>query len=255
MELEVTRAKVFSGVTWIKQGWKIFTLKPSVFMALSAIVVVISILPGLIPFANFIVLFLMPFISLGYYQTITNVEHGEKAEVPDVFQYLGKIPQYGVLLRVAAVSLLLSIPVTYIMTDMQAVILQEQIPPFHNILTLAVLMFLNAMLTVFAAPTAWVAPKTPLSVILKNSFKACWINAMPLTVYGLLVFIIATISMPFILIGWLIAYSLITISFLQAFLDIYQPVHKVNEPSEEATVVDITQANLESDDTNTDIKQ
>lgn len=244
MQLEVTRAKAFAGFTWVKQAWKIFTLKPAVFMAMSAIIIVISILPAFIPYANFVVLFLMPFISLGFYQVTSNVEHNEPTDVPDIFQYLGQIPKYAVLLRIAAVTLILSIPITMVASDMQLLFAEQKLPSFSDVLLLAILFFVNAMITAFAAPTAWVAPETPLSIILKNSFKACWINAMPLTVFGLIVLLIVMVSMPLIIFGWLIAYAITTVAFLQAFLDIYQPVKPATD---DAFVESTVSSNRDSD--------
>ncbi len=224
MQLEVTKQKAFASIDWIKQGWKIFTLKPAIFLGMSAIIICSMLVTVVFPQANIIVLLVMPFLSAGFYQITSKVENDEPAEVADIFQYFGKIKEHLIFVKIALFGIVMSIPVAEITAGWQELFAAQQVPDTASILLVVTLIMLNALLTVFAVPYGWVAPNTPLLVILKQSFNAGWVNIIPLTLFGIFTMLFALLSMPILIVGWLIAYSFITISFLQAFLDIFRPV-------------------------------
>jgi len=239
MQLVVTKANSLQAFQWVKSGWRLFTQQPAPFMAMSGIILAISLVANFVPLLSFFIVFLMPFLTAGYYQCASNVEQGEKIQAADLFMYLSKISEYSVFMRIAVVSILLSLPASSaagaIMEGMQ----QGQQPEFYLMVTFVGFMALNFMLTSFAIPAAWVSPKTPVAQLIKQSFIACWVNVLPLTIYGLLMMLVFFISMPVILIGWLVAMAIGSLSFYQMFLDFYQP-EKVDsidtEQSEGATI-------------------
>ena len=101
-------------------------------------------------------------------------------------------------------------------------------------LSFVVILAFNFMAFAFAIPAAWVSPESPALELIKQSFQACWINVLPLTVYGLMIMTISLISFPIVLIGWLIAYSVGVMSFYQMFVTIYQPV--AEQPAPESKI-------------------
>lgn len=232
MQLVVTKANTLQATQWIKNAWRLFTLKPSLFLAMTGIILVFSFVSAVAPLASILVMFLMPFLNAGYYQVASQVEQEQHAEATDIFVYFKQIPKYKVFLRLALVSVLLSLPMTSVlMAILESA--QQGIPAEPTqIVALAVLMALNFMLLAFAVPAAWIAPDTPVMKLLSQSFSACWYNALPLTLYGLLLALLTIISAPIIIIGWLAMMCVSTLSFYQAFLDIYRPVQT------EVTIVD-----------------
>lgn len=224
MQLQVTKSNTLNAVSWIKNGWRLFTLQPGPFMGMSAIILFISLIGNLNPIAGVIALFMAPFLTAGFYQAATRAEKGESLNVSDIFSYFSKIAEYRIFLRISVLSLLFSIPITQVALSVQETLLAGSVVDFQTSVILVSLMALNFMLMAFVVPAAWVAPETPLLVLVKQSFKACWINPFPLGLYGIMIFVLGFISMPIIIIGWLIMYAVSVLSFYQMFLSVYQPV-------------------------------
>jgi hypothetical protein len=227
MKLVVTKTKTLNAFTWIKQGWSLFTLQPGPFMAMSAIIIAISLLGNMNAIFGVVVIFMMPFLSAGFYQCASRAEKGESITAADIFAYFSQIQTHRVFIHLAFVSIVLSIPMTQVAVsvaaDVQAMIEGVGTIDFNNASLLVVLMWLNFMLLAFALPAAWISPETDVLTLLKQSFKACWINVLPLTIYGFMIMALILISMPIILVGWLVMYSVSVLSFYQMFLSIYQP--------------------------------
>ena len=224
MQLVVTKSNTLNAFSWIKQGWRLFTLQPSVFMGMSAIVLGATLLANMIPILGIIVVFLSPFLAAGYYRAASKVEKGEPQTVTDIFALLSDLAKYRVMIRLAAFSVLFSIPTTLLAEEIMVSMEQGVQPEFATMLSFVVLLAVNFMAFAFAIPAAWVSPESPALQLIKQSFQACWINVLPLTVYGLLIMLVSLISMPILLIGWLIAYAVGVLSFYQMFMTIYQPV-------------------------------
>ncbi|NVK26301.1 MAG: DUF2189 domain-containing protein, partial [Gammaproteobacteria bacterium] len=236
MQLVVTKSNTLNAFSWIKQGWRLFTLQPGPFMGMSAIIIACTLLANLNVLFGIIVVFLTPFLSAGFYHCASKAEQGEKLSVTDLFLLLGQISKYRVFIRLATFSVLFSILITFVADDIALAIQEERIPEFQDLLVFVVLLAINFMLFAFAVPAAWVAPEKPALELVGQSFQACWINAIPLTVYGLIILILIFIAMPIILVGWLILYSVSVLSFYQMFLTIYQPEQSPKETDIENTL-------------------
>lgn len=251
MQLEVHKRPTLSALTWVKRGWRIFTLNPSVFMGMAGVLMVVSLLSGLIPYFNFVALLIIPFLTAGFYQVSSQIEQDQKASVSDIFEYFSKLKEYRIFFRVAAVSVLLSIPVTAVATGMMGQLAEQQVPEFSQVLILSVLLLINFMATAFLIQSAWVAPESSIVDLVKLSFQACWLNGMPLTIYGLISLFIMLIAMPILLVGWVIAYAALMLMFLQAFLDIYRPVQEggfeQSEENETASVQSQTENKIDEE--------
>lgn len=230
MQLEVQKRPTLSAFQWIKRGWRVFTLNPSVFMAMAGILLLVAGLGLVIPLFNFVAFLLIPFLSAGFFQVASQVEQEKNVELGDMFEYFSRFKEYRIFFSVAAITILLNIPGSLIATEIVENA-AEQIPPaMSDLVLISFLMLINFMMTAFLIQSAWVAPQSQIIELLKMSFKACWVNGLPLTVYGLVSMMILIIAFPIILIGWVIAYAVLTLMFLQAFLDIYRPVQNdINE--------------------------
>jgi len=223
MQLVVTKSNTLNAFSWIKQGWRLFTLQPSVFMGMSGIILAATILANVIPVLGIFVVFLSPFLAAGFYRAASIAEQGERLTVTEIFALLSELGKYRILIRLAAISLLFSIPLTLAAEDILVSVEQGLQPDFQSALLVVILTAINFMAFAFAIPAAWVSPESPALQLIKQSFQACWINVIPLTVYGLLILTLAIISAPIVLIGWLIMYSVSVLSFYQVFMTIYQP--------------------------------
>ncbi len=254
MQLEVQKRPTLSALTWIKRGWRVFTLSPSVFMGMAGILMVVGLLAGIIPYFNFVALLITPFLAAGFYQVASQIEQDKKATVSDIFEYFGRLGEYRIFFRVAAVTVLLSLPASTIFTDITNQLSQQQVPEFSQLALGTLFLFINFMFTAFLVQSAWVAPQSSIIELLRLSFKACWVNGLPLTVYGLFSVIVVLISFPIILVGWVIAYGALMLMFLQAFLDIYRPVQDVQaeQSTEQNTELTDNQSHEQGDNQSND---
>lgn len=223
MQLVVTKSNTLNAFSWIKQGWRLFTLQPGAFMGMSAIILFATLLANMIPVLGIFLVFLAPFLSAGFYRAASIAEQGERLTVTDVFALLSEIGKYRVLIRLAGISLLLSIPMTMVADEIRVALEAGGVVTPQTLLFLIGLIAINFMLLAFAIPAAWVSPETPALELIKQSFQACWINIFPLALYGLIIAAISIITFPIVLVGWLIAYALGVLSFYQMFMTIYQP--------------------------------
>lgn len=225
MQLVVTKSNTLNAFSWIKQGWRLFTLQPSVFMGMAAVVLGATLLANMIPVLGIIVVFLSPFLAAGFYRAASKAEQDDALSVTDIFALLSEVGKYRVLIRLAAFSLLFSIPTTLLADEIMVSMEQGVQPEFSAMLSFVILLAVNFMAFAFAIPAAWVSPESSALQLIKQSFQACWINVVPLTIYGILMMVLTLVSAPIILIGWLIAYAVGVLSFYQMFMSIYQPIN------------------------------
>ncbi|MDO6721218.1 hypothetical protein Q4575_17535 [Psychrosphaera sp. 1_MG-2023] len=232
MQLAVSRVNSLRAFSWIKSGWRLFTQQPAPFMAIAGILMAIQLLASLVPLASYVAVFLLPFLTIGLYQVASKVEQGEQVSVNDLFHYLSRIREYRVLFRISLVSILLSIPASMAGSNMAEAMIGGLPPALDQLVIFVLFMGLNFMATAFSIPAAWVNPNSSVKVLIYQSFQAGWQNVVPMTIYGIVIMAIWMVSMPVILIGWLIALSLSNLSFYHAFLDIYQPVNNAESNSQ-----------------------
>jgi ABC-type multidrug transport system fused ATPase/permease subunit len=250
MQLVVTKSNTLNALSWIKQGWRLFTLQPGPFMAMSAIIIAFTFLANINAIFGVIVVFMMPFLSAGFYQCASRADQGESITASDIFYYFSHLATHRVFIRLAFISIVLSIPSSQLALNIQEALLAGEMFDVTSAILLVVLLWLNFMLLGFTIPAAWIAPETSVLILIKQSFHACWVNAIPLSLYGLVLFVLALISSPIILVGWLIMYAVSTLSFYQMFLSIYQPVQTVGTEVSEAQ--DIQSETESSEDTKND---
>jgi len=229
MQLIVTRANTLQAFSWIKNGWRLFTLKPAVFMGMSGVILSLSLVANFVPVLSYFIIFLMPFLSIGYYQVASQIEQDKPSSVSDVFQYLGQMKEYFVLLKLALLSIAISIPSSMAALSIMEAAEQQIQPQMSDLATMVLFLGFNFMITAFSVPAAWVSPKTPLGQLVGQSLSACWQNVLPLTLLGLIMVSIWLISAPILVVGWLVAMAMATLSLYQAFLDIYQPLQTADE--------------------------
>lgn len=224
MQLIVTQTNTLQAFSWIKNGWRLFTLKPAIFMGMSLVILALSLVANFVPVLSYFIIFLMPFLTIGYYQVASQIEQDKESSVADVFQYIGQMKEYFVLLKLALLSIAISIPSSMAAVSIMESVEQQSQLQMSDMATMVLFLGFNFMVTAFSVPAAWVSPTTPLGHLVAQSLSACWRNVLPLTLMGVIVVVIWLISAPILFVGWLVAMAISTLSFYQAFLDIYQPL-------------------------------
>lgn len=248
MQLAVYRVNSFRAFNWIKNGWRLFTKQPGPFMAMAGIVFAVQVLSSLVPLLSYVAVFLLPFLVIGFYQVASKVEQDEAVSATNLFQYLSRIGEYKVLFRIAIVSILLSIPASLAAGQMAENMVQGVPPTMEQMIIFVLFMGLNFMVTAFSIPAAWVSPQTPIKTLVLQSLQACWQNAVPLTVYGIVIMAIWVVSAPILVVGWLIAMALSNLSFYLAFLDIFHPVSETSAETSMAQGIGAEETNPEHGD-------
>ena len=255
MQLVVTKSNTLNAFSWIKQGWRLFTLQPGPFMGMSALVLFATLMANMIPILGIVVVFLSPFLTAGYYRAASLAEQGESLTVTDIFALLSDISKYRVLIRLAVFSVIMSIPISLVAESIVVNFNEGMQPDPQTSLLFMMLMMVNFMLFAFAIPAAWVSPEMTALDLVKQSFRACWVNIMPLALYGVLIATISLISFPIVLVGWLIAHAVGVLSFYQMFMSIYQPKQDEGETEQQVQSESTEQAEQKKQDESQDSDQ
>ncbi len=249
MRLEINNVSGFAAFSWVKEGWQVFKLNPAVFMGATAVLLLIAVVPSVLPAANLFISFLLPFLMAGFYQIATDIKQEKPAAVGDLLKYLFDLKNHMVFFKLALAGFVLALLLTPFTSELVSWMSAEGERPSNlSLLALFVLGIINIMLMAFAVPIAWVAPKTPVMVILQQSFQACSQNIGAMIGYVVLTFFIIIVSAPIILLGWIIAYALINLSFLQAFLSLFQPERNVTDLPQQLAEQEVIQGESEKSD-------
>lgn len=231
-----------NGIDWIKEGWRLFTLNPGLWIAAMLILVAISIVCSFIPFIGSIAEILLgPLFAAGIYSFAHGLASGEGADINRIFD--GFREKTGPLIITGLIYFGLFLVVAFI-TGIFAFTFLGSTGVFSHLggdpaqqasafmqsdaimgLLLTLLVFMALMIPVAAA--YWFAP--PLVLLaglepweaMKASFSACLRNWLPFLIYGLLGTVIAFIAIiPFGL-GLFVAVPLMMASMYASFQDIF----------------------------------
>lgn len=221
------------GIEWFKEGWQIFVKNPGVWIAISAIVVVIFVILNFLPIVGQLAANLLaPAFGAGMLIGCRALDRGEELKVEQLFagfqRQTGNLILLGVLAVVAGVLIgVISFAVVGGSAATGAVI--------GNGAGMGMAMggFMLAMMIVLVlsvplAMALWFAPAlvvfrglAPLDAA-KASFNACVKNVVPFLLYGFLLFVASIIAaLPFGL-GFILLLPVAAGSIYAAYMDIFE---------------------------------
>jgi uncharacterized membrane protein len=232
---------VGQGVSWIGQGWQLFTASPMIWIVNMIIMFVIAIVLSLIPFLGGLVLNVLAAVLVGGLMLGAHAQHnGQPLEVGHLFE--GFKTNTSNLLIVGLIYMAGGLIIGILMVVLMMVVLGvsggfgaffggDQ-AALGSIMAGAgigmVLIGLLALaLTLPLIMAFWFAPAlvaingmAPVAAM-KASFFGCLKNILPFLIWGIIFLVLIILGAIPILLGWLVVFPLMFASSYAAYRDIY----------------------------------
>lgn len=220
VKLIVRRVSALASLSWLKQSWAIFMQAPMVWVLMFITLGMITMLSQLHPLFAIAGILLNPFLTAGVYKSIVAVQHKQKIQFVDLFQPLQEAACRAVFIRIAALNMLASIPLSVMAAEL---LQQHQQQAVSGGLTLlfVIAFLLSWMVFAYAVAIAYFLQERRLLAIMQASFIACWRNITALAVFGLLSMALIMLTMPTLFLGLLLVIPLLNIAFFLSFNEFF----------------------------------
>lgn len=221
-----------NGFDWLKQGWAVFVVSPGLWIAMTVILLVVTIGLQIVPLIGSMVSYLLtPLFLAGMLHACRKVSNGETAEINDLFfgfkQNSGELVMLGVL-YMAAMLIIYAVVVALGGGSIVGGLMMGR-PAGLGVafggMMLAMLVSLVLSVPVFMA--FWFAPalvffnNMPPVEALKASFNACLKNMVPFLVYGLIVLVLGFFAALPLGLGYLVLVPVVFGSVYASYRDIF----------------------------------
>ncbi len=240
--LTIARPPTIAGLTWIKEGWRLFKLAPVPWTGMTALVFLVLMGFGMLPVVGgLLVHVLSPFVVAGFLAASRGGERGE----PITFVYLGAGWREGrdALLVIGVAYMLATLLIFHLVGfltggDLEALLRQAQNPGALTpeeaermvstalpALGLGSLLFAPLLMATWFSPGLVLFERFPAGRALWWSFWACAVNWRPILYYSLILGLagIVAVLIPFGL-GLLVFVPWTLTSTYAAYRDIFVPV-------------------------------
>lgn len=242
LPLTVARPPTFTGMAWIREGWRLFMLAPVPWTGMTALVFLVLMALGFLPVVGgLLVHVLSPFVVAGFMAASRGGERGE----PVTFVYLGAGWREGreALLAIGIAYMLASLLIFYLVGfftggDLEALFRQAQNPAALTqeqaermvatalpAIGLGTLLLAPLLMATWFAPALVMFERFPPGRAMWWSLWACGANWRPILYYSLLLGVggIVAVLIPFGL-GLLVFVPWTLTSTYAAYRDIFVPV-------------------------------
>ena len=216
--MTMMRVDAGRGWGWLVEGWQLFVRAPGIWIVVMLIYLGISVVLSFIPFVGGLAsMLLLPVLAGGMLFGAAALARGERLEIVHLFRGFQDQERMGPLVLLGAISLagyaLMALVIAVFMGGglMMGAALDSTgtiVPPeamgglfagagliaLLIVLTISVLiamaLFYGVPLVMLAGQNAWPAAQ--------DSIAACWINILPLLVFGLIYLVLAVVAViPF----------------------------------------------------------
>ncbi|SEA76554.1 hypothetical protein [Alkalimonas amylolytica] len=216
----IRRRPVLSALFWVKQAWQLFQKAPWLWIQLLSFVLLLNLLGSMNPVLFMVTLFLNPFITAGLYSVIMAVQRGETASFGRLFQPLNESQFRPLFLQLAALNLLLAIPLSLLGEHLTQQLAAEQLD-FSLVMLFVFCTAMVWMMFSYAVAILYFLPEKRLLPALMGSLVACWRNLLPLLLFGVIALALCLATVPTMLLGMILVLPLLSIAFFISFQDIF----------------------------------
>ena len=234
--MEARKVPAANGWLWIKQGYWLFKKSPILWVVLTAIGLITTLGLAMIPVVGDpLATLLFPVLMAGYMLGCRALEHDEELELAHLFAGFQQCTQqlvtlgglnlicqfliFGIMMVAGGAAL-----VTLLMSGNQVedpTVIMQAVAGAGVAVLLGVTLFFILLMAMQFAPMLVVFDKIPPFSAMKISLRAFLRNALPMTVYGLLLlpfFVVATLPM---MLGWLVLMPVMIASMYAAYRDLF----------------------------------
>lgn len=220
VKLIVRRAPALAALSWLKQSWAVFLQAPLCWILMFVTLGLIALLSQIHPFTAVIGIMLNPFLTAGVYKSVVAVQQNQPIRYADLFTPLQEPGCRAIFIRIAALNMLASIP----LSTLAATLLQQQ--QQQQVQLPLVLLFVAGfvlcwMIFAYAVAIAYFLKERRVLAIMQASFVACWRNITALVVFGLLSLVLIMLTMPTLFIGLLLVVPVLNIAFFLSFNEFF----------------------------------
>ena len=230
-----------NGTAWWREGWRLFTASPGIWIAITVLYVIIMVMLSFIPvLGSLATTLLAPVFAGGVLSGCREQDRGGELRIEHLFggfsdrlgplMIVGLLYLIGTLAIVVVIGILLfaAVGVTGIGTLLTGDPLQAGVAALAALgigalfaVLLGLLLGIPLMMAFWFAP-ALVALRNdePLAAT-KASFDACLRNMMPMLVYSLLGLVFAIVASIPLGLGWLVLAPVFAASIYASYKDIF----------------------------------
>lgn len=220
IKLVIRRAPALAALGWLKHSWHIFVQAPLVWVLMFVTLAAMALLSQLHPLLAIAAIMLNPFLTAGVYKAIVAVQQKQTIDFSILFTPLQESACRAVFVRLAALNLLASIPVSMLASTLMQQHQQQLID------SVTVLAFVSAsvlvwMIFAYAVAIAYFLREHRLFAVVQASFTACWRNIVPLVLFALLSIGLIMLTMPTMFLGLLVVVPVLNIAFFLSFNEFF----------------------------------
>lgn len=242
MTMTAIRADAGQGWGWIVEGWGLFVKAPGVWIVMLLIYLAISVVLSLVPFVGMIAQALLsPVLVGGMLYGAALQARGETLEIGHLFQGFRDQERMGPLVMLGLISVAGYVLITLVLVmfvgggmmmgammdgastgmpreamgglfvgvGLVAVLIVMTIG-----LAIAMALFYGVPLVMLAGQNAWPAAQA--------SVAACWINMLPLLVFGLVYMVLAVVAMIPLGLGFLVLLPVTICAVYASYREVFE---------------------------------
>jgi uncharacterized membrane protein len=217
--MTVIRADAGRGWGWIVEGWQLFVRAPGIWIVILLIYLGISVVLSFIPFVGGLAYMLLsPVLAGGMLYGAAALARGETLEIGHLFrgfqdqERMGPLVLLG-LISVAGYVLMILVVVVFVGGGMLMGAMMDSstgavVPPGAmgglfagaGLIAVFVILAILALMTMalfYGVPLVMLAGQNAWPAV-QDSIAACWVNLLPLLVFGLIYLVLAIVAaLPF----------------------------------------------------------
>ncbi|HZV55905.1 MAG TPA: BPSS1780 family membrane protein [Rhodocyclaceae bacterium] len=220
-------------IEWLKLGWGYFLKNPGIWIAMTVVLMVITVVLSMIPLVGHLALnFLMPVLVAGLLLGCKALRDGGELRFDHLFagfkQNTGNLIMVSVYYLIGVVAIGI---VTFLVGGGAAFTgaMMGNVPGMGvaaggfllAMLIMLVLMVPLAMAVWFAPALVVFRDVAPVPA-LKASFAACLKNMLPFLVFGIVVMVLGFVASLPIFLGWLVLLPALVGAHYSSYLDIFE---------------------------------
>ncbi len=233
-----------NGATWWREGWRLFTASPGIWIAITVLYVIIMVMLSFVPvLGSLATTLLAPVFAGGVLSGCRAQDRGGELRIEHLFggfsDRLGPLMIVGLLYLIGTLAIVVVVGILLFaavgMTGIGALLTGD--PLQAGVAALAALgigavfaVLLGLLLAIPLMMAFWFAPALvalrndePLAAA-KASFDACLRNMLPMLVYSLLGLVFAIVASIPLFLGWLVLAPVFAASVYASYKEIFGTV-------------------------------
>ncbi len=235
--MKAQRVDVGKGVSWLGDGWRIFTVDPGMWIVLTLISAVATVIPSLLPpVGPLLFALIMPGLLGGLLYAASEAAAGRGLDPGQLVAAFKQVERRNSMLVLGALSVVVNLVMSVIALvlmggslglggllgggDQQMLMTGIGMGLLLALLIDSLISLLWIMALFYAVPLVMFTGARPAAA-LKSSIEACTVNAMPLLVIGVLWLLLALLAALPLMLGYLVLVPVSIGAIYASYRDIF----------------------------------